>query len=148
MTLTYFTDVLHSTGLRSVLRTSRHFPKLPVHWWTSACTAAVREKQKKRAAFFLFYHHWGDSHFLEAFLRARAPARPTLKEARQTSWKGNVSSITLRPPLSPLVRCLTESVKFPESLQYCYLLFTSGRCNTRLSRGGCRYVCESFYQYG
>ncbi len=45
---TYFTDVLHSGAIQSILKTSGRFPKRPVPWWNADCTAAVQEK---RAAF-------------------------------------------------------------------------------------------------
>ena len=93
----YFTDVLHSAAIRSVPRTSGRFAKRPVPWWNAACTEAVREK---RAAFSRLQRHRGDQQCLEAFRRARARARRTLKQAQRDSWKAYVSSITARTPLT------------------------------------------------
>lgn len=95
--VTYFTDRLHSAALQSVPRTSGHFPKRPVPWWTPACSAAVRAK---RAAFSRLCHHRDDPYCLQAFRRARARARRVLKEARRASWKAYVSSITARTPIT------------------------------------------------
>ena len=94
---TYFADFLRSAALQSVPRTSGRFPKRPVPWWNADCTAAVREK---RSAFSRLQRHRGDPGCLEAFRRARARARRTLKEAQRSSWRVYLSSITARTPLT------------------------------------------------
>ena len=94
--VTYFTDVLHSSAIQSIPRTSGRFPKRPVPWWNSNCTNAVREK---RAAFSRLLRH-RDPHSLEEFRIARARARRTLKEEQRRSWRAYLSSITVRTPLS------------------------------------------------
>lgn len=93
----YFTDALHSAAVQSIPKTSGQFSKRPVPWWNAACTSAVREK---RAAFSRLRRHRGDPQCLEAFRQARARARRTFKEARRSSWKAYVSSITNRTPLT------------------------------------------------
>ena len=93
----YFTDVLHAAAIHSVPRTSGRFRKRPVPWWNAACTEAIREK---RAAFSRVQRHRGDQQCLDAFRRARAWARRTLKTAQRDSWKAYVSSITARTPLT------------------------------------------------
>jgi len=95
--VTYFTDALHSAALQSVPKTSGRFPKRPVPWWSAACTDVVREK---RVAFSRLRRHRGDPQCLEAFRRARARARRTLKEAQRSSWKAYLSSITNRTTLT------------------------------------------------
>lgn len=94
---TYFTDVLHTAAVQSVPKTSGRFSKRPVPWWNAACTNAVREK---RAAFSRLRRHRGDPQCLDAFRRARARARRTFKEARQSSWKAYLSSINTRTTLT------------------------------------------------
>lgn len=93
----YFTDVLHAAAIRSIPRTSGRFRKRPVPWWNAACAVAVREK---RAAFSRLQRHRGDQQCLDAFRRARARTRRTLKTAQRDSWKEYVSSITARTPLT------------------------------------------------
>ena len=87
----YFTDVLHSAALQSVPKCLAGFPKRPVPWCNADCTAAVREK---RSAFSKLCRHRGDPLCLEAFRRARARARRTLKEAQRRFWRVYLSSIT------------------------------------------------------
>ena len=92
----YFVDFLLSAAIQSIPKTSGRFPKRPVPWWTAACTQAVREK---RAAFSRLRRHRGDPQCLEAFRRARARARLTLKEAQRASWRAYLSTITVRSSL-------------------------------------------------
>ena len=92
----YFVDFLLSAALHSVPKTSGRFPKRPVPWWNAACTEAVREK---RAAFSRLRRHRGDPQCLEAFRRARARARLTLKEAQRSSWRTYISSVTVQTSL-------------------------------------------------
>ena len=92
----YFTDTLLSAALQSIPKTSGRFPKRPVPWWNTACTEAVREK---RAAFSRLSRHRGDPQCLEAFRRARARARLTLKKAQRSSWMAYLSSITVQTTL-------------------------------------------------
>ena len=54
---TYFTDLIHSAALLSVPRTSGHFSKRPVPWWTPECSSAVKAR---RAAFSRLRRHRGD----------------------------------------------------------------------------------------
>lgn len=94
---TYFTDLLHSSALQCVPRTSGSFPRRPVPWWNSDCSVAVRAK---RVSFSRLRRHRGDPQCLDDFRRARAHARWVLKKARRESWKAYVSSITAETPLT------------------------------------------------
>ncbi|KAK3889512.1 hypothetical protein Pcinc_006484 [Petrolisthes cinctipes] len=93
--------MLHSAALNTIPKTSGHFPKRPVPWWSPVCTTAVWEK---RAAFSRLRHNRGDPTLLEDFRWARARTRRVLKEARCASWKAYVFSINTKTPLKCSVK--------------------------------------------
>lgn len=95
----YFTTLLHSAAILAVPKTSGHFPRRPMPWWTPECAASVKAK---RAAFSRLRRHRGDPHYLEAFKRARAHARRVLKEARRASWKAYVSTLNKETSLAQI----------------------------------------------
>ena len=95
--VTHFTDVLHSSAVQSIPKTTGKFPKRPVPWWNSICADAVKVK---RTAFSRLHRHRGAPQCLEHFRIARARARRILKEERRKSWRNYLSSITIRTPLS------------------------------------------------
>ncbi len=84
----YLSTVVTSAATVSVPKTSGHFPRRPVPWWTPECTVAVKEK---RADFSRLRRHRGNPHRLDAFRR---------KEALRTSWQRFVSSINSRTSLT------------------------------------------------
>ena len=77
-------------------RTSGMPRRAPVPWWSDSCRDAILARKR---AYRAFRRNSTTSNMI-AFKRARALARRTIKEAKQSSWRSYVSQLNRFTPIS------------------------------------------------
>ena len=98
--VTTLTNAIIAATESAVPQTKNFSRPRTVPWWNNLVAKAIAEKKH---AFNVFKRHPSESNLIN-FKRLRAKARKIILKSKQNSWKGFVSSITHKTPITEVWR--------------------------------------------